>query len=55
MPQTNQHKKVLTKNDERLIRECKDERRRLRKQASYLSDRALAAKFDCHYSTIRRV
>ena len=55
MPQTNQHKKLLTIDDERIIRDCKVERIKLREQASHLSDRSLAEKFDVHHSTIRRV
>jgi len=55
MPQTNQHKKLLTNDDERIIRECKIEREKLRFQASQLSDRSLAKKFCVSHRTISRV
>ena len=55
MPQTNQHKKLLTRDDERIIRECKDERKKLRKQAAQLSDRSLGEKFNVSRRTIGRV
>ena len=55
MPQTNQHKKLLTKDDERIIRDCKDDRKRLRDKAAQLSDRSLGEKFGVSHRTIGRV
>ena len=48
-------KKLLTVEDEILIAKCKEDRERLRKQASELSDRALAKKFNVSHRTIGRV
>ena len=47
--------KILSRDDERLIRLLKDEKKKLKKELSYLSDRALGIKFNCSHRTIGRV
>ena len=52
---TCEHRRVLTDDDIRLIRECKNARDRLRKQLSELTDAKLAEKFECCKDTVTRV
>ena len=52
---TCEHRRVLTDDDIRLIRECKNARDKLRKQLSELTDAKLAEKFECCKATVTRV
>ena len=47
--------RVLSPSDVLLVKECKLDRDRLRKQLSELTDGKLAAKFECCKSSIARV
>ena len=49
------HRRVLSPEDIELIKACKLDRDRLRKQLSELTDGKLAEKFECCKSTICRV
>lgn len=51
----NEHRRVLTDDDIELIKACKLDRDRLRKQLSELTDRKLAEKFECCKSVIQHV
>ena len=50
-----EHRRVLTDDDIELIKACKLDRDRLRKQLSELTDAKLAEKFECCKATIYRV
>ena len=50
-----EHRRVLTEDDVELIKACKLDRDRLRKQLSELTDDKLAEKFECCKATICRI
>lgn len=49
------HAPGLTEEDKTLIADCKAERKRLKRQLSQLTDRALAKKFGVSNVTIERI
>lgn len=49
------HNAKLTKRDIKLLFQCVDERERLRKEASKLTNEKLAEKFEVHPRTIEKV
>ena len=52
---TCEHRRVLSLDDIELIKACKLDRDKLRKQLAELTDRKLAKKFECSQGTISRV
>ena len=52
---TCEHRRVLSESDVELIKACKVDRDKLRRQLSELTDRKLAEKFECSQGTISRV